>query len=431
MLLHFSTDNFRSIRGATSASLLATSLRELRSSLIESRYAKHGVLPVTALYGANASGKSNFLEAIAFMRSVVLHSFQHGDADTPIPTKPFVLDDQSQHQPSTFVIDFVMQDVRYQLGFSLSRERVTEEWLYSYPKRSQQVLYHRNALANPEYYFGRSLAGSNRQIQNITRPNALFVSTAAASSHPLLTQIWHYFKDHLVLKLSPAATTNAQLAQQLASDSRLLIEAAKYLAMADTGISDVRIQNKPSKDASRTRANDLYQVVSKLTTEQLSQDTLEAERAVDRTIELGHTSADDTVRYLELEDESLGTRYLFSLLPALLTTLDSGKVLVLDEITISLHTHLARRLVTLFKNKTTNPLGAQLIFSTHDTNLLSPGLLRRDEVWLTEKSRAGITTMTPLSDYKTRITDNIERGYLQGRFGAVPYLRGKLKDELN
>lgn len=427
MLLHFSTENFRSIRGATSASLLATPLRELRCSLITSRYAKHGVLPVTSLYGANASGKSNFLEAIALMRSVVLHSFQYGDADTPIPTKPFLLDNESQHQPSTFVLDFVMQDVRYQLGFSLCRACVLEEWLYSYPKRSQQVLYHRNVDADPVYYFGRSLAGSNRQIQHITRPNALFVSTAAASSHPLLTQIWHYFKDHLILKLSPAATTNAQLAQQLATDSKLLLEAARYLAMADTGISDVRIQSKPSEHAAQTRLNELYRVAGQLTGENLSHDALE----VDRTVELGHTSADNTVRYLELEDESLGTRYLFSLLPALITTLESGKVLILDEITISLHTHLARRLVTLFKDKTTNPLGAQLIFSTHDTNLLSPGLLRRDEVWLTEKSGAGITTITPLSDYKTKITDNIERGYLQGRFGAVPYLRGKLKTELN
>lgn len=425
MILKFSTENFRSIQSVASASLVATSLLELRDSLIASRYAKYGVTPVMALYGSNASGKSNFLEALAFMRSVVLQSFQHGQADALIPVKPFLLDEQSRDQPSTFVLDFVMHDVRYQLGFSLTRERVTEEWLYTYPKRSQQVLYHRSVDADTEYHFGRGLGGSNRQIQNITRSNALFISTAAASTHPVLTQIWHYFKDNLVIELSPSTSSNARLAQQLSADKNLLRDAAKYLAMADTGISDVRIQDKPVPDSTKTRLNELYQVIGKLAGEPLRAELLDA----DRTIELGHNGADNSIHYLEFEDESLGTQYLFSLLPALLTAIDGGKVLVLDEITTSLHTHLTRCLVRLFSNKETNPHGAQLIFSTHDTNLLSPGLLRRDEVWLTEKSTQGITTVTPLSDYKTKITDNIERGYLQGRFGAVPYLRGTLKNE--
>jgi len=425
MLLNFTAENFRSIRDAASANLVASALIEQRESLITSRYTKYGVLPVAAFYGGNASGKSNFLEALAFMRSVVLHSFQHGDADAAIPIKPFLLDDHSHAKPSTFVLDFVMQDVRYQLGFTLSHDCVREEWLYAYPKRSQQVLYHRRVDADSAYYFGRSLAGNNRQIQSITRANALFLSTAAASAHPLLTQVWHFFKDQLVLNLSPGSASNARLARELANNESLLAEAVKYLAMADTGISDVRITDKPIPQVTKAKLSELYEVIGKLAGDHIKSEAPE----VDRTIELGHNSVNGMVRYLDFDDESLGTKYLFTLLPALLTTLDEGKVLVLDEITISLHTHLARGLVKLFKNKQTNPHGAQLLFSTHDTNLLGPGLLRRDEVWLTEKSDQGVTMLGPLSDYKTKITDNIERGYLQGRFGAVPYLRGKLRGD--
>lgn len=428
MLLHFHTENFRSIRDGANVSLIATSLLEHRDSLVNSKYAKYGVLPVIAFYGGNASGKSNFLQAIAFMRSVVLHSFKHSEVDSDIPIKPFLLDEESANKPSTFVLDFVLQGIRYQLGFSLTRKRVTEEWLYTYPKRSQQVLYHRSIEADHEYYFGRTLTGSIRQIQSITPANALFISTAAASAHPLLTEVWHYFKDHLVLRLAPGATPNARLALELDEDESLLAEAAKYLAMADTGISDVRIETLPVEKSTSARLNELYQLTSKTNVDTFSPDVSE----LNKKIQLGHVGvkkSGNQLRYLDLEQESLGTQYLLSLLPALLTTLKHGRVLVLDEITTSLHTHIARCLVSLFVSKVHNPKGAQLIFSTHDTNLLAPGLLRRDEAWLADKSNQGVTSITPLSTYKTKITDNIERGYLQGRFGAVPYLRGKLKTE--
>ena len=437
MLIHFSAENFRSIRDAASISLIATSLLEDRASLIRCRHAKYGALPVVAFYGGNASGKSNVLRAIAFMRSLVLHSFKQADIDTAIGVKPFLLDDQSRHQPSTFVLDFVMRDTRYQLGFSVTHTHIVEEWLYAYPKRSRQVLYHRSVDADTEFYFGRALAGRNRQIQSITPLNALFVSTAAASKHPLLTDIWHYFKDQLMIRLSPSELSHARLAQELASDDHLLSEATKYLAMADTGILDIRIESQPIEQATKARLTELFEVIGKLAGDNVKTEAPD----MDRRIQLGHVGTkstngkngkkalDGATHYLPFEQESLGTQYLLSLLPALLDTLKNGKVLVLDEITTTLHTHIARCLVKLFTSKEQNPQGAQLIFSTHDTNLLAPGLLRRDETWLTDKSADGATTVTPLSSYKTKITDNIERGYLQGRFGAVPYLRGKLKND--
>ena len=150
--------------------------------------------------------------------------------------------------------------------------------------------------------------------------------------------------------------------------------------------------------------------------------------AVDKSSSASNTkiqtspSSDNKVRFLDFGDESLGTQYLLGLLPSMLKALRSGATLVLDEITTGLHTLLARQLVTVFQNRTVNKLGAQLVFSTHDTNLLSPGVLRRDEIWFAEKNRDGATVVYPLTDVKTKNTDNIERGYIQGRFGGIPFL---------
>lgn len=421
MLLRFSVENFLSIRDFSEVSFIGTPLKEHRDTLISSRYSKYGVLPIVSFYGANASGKSNFLAAIEFMRSVVLNSFKGGESGSSIPIKPFLLDDASVHKPSTFVLDFVLNDTRYQLGFCLNRERVIEEWLYAFPKRVQQILYSRNVDNAEEYYFGRALAGSNRQIQSITRPNSLFISAAATSGHPLLKDIFGYFKNNLIMKLSPGLIPDSVLGKKLSEDKEFLFEAAKYLAMADTGITDVKVQENPISDATKTQINELFQVLGKITGDAFKNLAPD----IDHKIQLGHSASDNTVKYLDFEDESLGTKYLFSLLPSLLAAIKSGSVLVLDEITTSLHTLLARKLVTMFSNKEINTHGAQLIFSTHDTNLLSPGLLRRDEVWFAEKSREGATTVSSLSDIKTKITDNIERGYLQGHFGAIPYISSK------
>ena len=421
MLLRFSVQNFLSVRDFAEVSFVATSLKEHRNSLISSRYSNYGVLPVIAFYGANASGKSNFLSSINFMRSVVLNSFKGGESGSSIPIKSFLLDDESVHKPSTFVLDFVLSDTRYQFGFSLNRERIIEEWLYAFPKRVQQVLYSRNVESTEEYYFGRALAGSNRQIQSITRANSLFISAAATSGHPLLKNIFGYFKNNLIMKLSSGLLPDSVLGKKLSEDKELLTEASKYLAMADTGITDVKVQENPISDVTKNQMAELFKVLGKITGDAFKSQAPD----IDHKIQLGHSASGNTVKYLDFEDESLGTKYLFSLLPSLLAAIKSGGILVLDEITTSLHTLLARQLVTMFSNKEINIHGAQLIFSTHDTNLLSPGLLRRDEVWFAEKTREGATAIFSLSEIKTKNTDNIERGYLQGHFGAIPYLSSK------
>jgi hypothetical protein len=416
MLLKFSARNYLSLRDETEVSFVAAPLKELSDCLISSPYTDHGVLPVIALYGANASGKSNTLLALSFIRRFILTSFKR-DAD--IPVRPFLLDDRSIRDSSHFVVDFVNEGIRYQFGAELTRQQVIREWLYQYPKKTRQVLYERTG---DEFKFGRALSGSNRQIQSITRSNSLFLSAAATSAHPLLAPISEFFRTKLILKLTTSMGGDESTAVELEQDSDLRSEVVRYLSLADTGVADIRIKRTPIPEETRGNLAEFLGVLKKVVGEPPPEVNLPSDE-FNIKIELGHASGDEQVRFLEFSDESLGTRYLLKLLPPMLKALKSGSVLVLDEITTSLHTLLARQLTSLFHDKRINKTGAQLIFSTHDTNLLAPGLLRRDEIWFAEKGRDGATVVFPLTDIRTKNTDNIERGYIQGRFGAIPFIQ--------
>jgi AAA15 family ATPase/GTPase len=414
MLLRFAVTNHLSIRETAEVSFVATSLKERSDSLISCRYAKHGVLPVVALYGANASGKSNVLSALVWLRSHVLMSFNTSDEEG-IPYHPFALDEESSARPSTFELDFVLEGTRYQFGLQINGERVLQEWLYSFPKSFQQVLYFRE---KDDYHFGRSLTGSNRLIQSITRKNSLFLSAAVKSSHPVLGKIGEFFRKSVRVTIGDHRMSEGMIAKRLDESASLRDAVSKYLSIADTGITDVQIENISIPEEERKSFADLFKAVRGVA--DLPPDLNPPDTR--KLLKLGHHSSDGVVRYIDYDDESQGTVYLLSLLPAMIQTLELGGTLVLDEITTSLHTLLAQRLVALFGDKTINRNGAQLIFTTHDTNLLSPQLLRRDEIVFVEKSRGGESVVYPLSDIKTKNTDNIEKGYLQGRFGGIPYI---------
>jgi uncharacterized protein len=426
MLLKFSAENYLSLRDESEISFIAAPLKEGAEGLIPCEFTKHGVLPVIAIYGANASGKSNLLFALRFLRSAILQSFKESESDG-IPYRPFLLDDDSRQKPSSFTVDFLMRGVRYQFGASFTSTRIAGEWLYRFPKRTKQLLYTRSADELNPFRFGRALMGSNRQIQSITRPNSLFISAATASGHPLLSEISNFFKDNLLLQLSSSIGPSELIAKQFEEDGELRTAAVKYLAIADTGIADLKIEHTPIPESILSELTQFQEALKKFIGKSNNINVADVEK-VNTSIKFGHASSDGAIRFLDYSDESLGTRYLFTLLPPMLKALKTGSLLVLDEITTSLHTLLARRLVSLFNDKQLNPRGAQLIFSTHDTNLLAPGLLRRDEVWFAEKGNDGATIVYPLTDIRTKNTDNIERGYIQGRFGAIPFIREAVPD---
>ena len=408
MLLRFGVSNHLSIRDSQELSLSASSLRERQEEKLIPCAAvptRH-VLPSVVIYGANASGKSNLIDAIYTMREMVLVSQTQWKPDGGVPRYPFKLDEDSPRLPTRFDIDFLIDGVRHHYGFEVSDTSFEAEWLYAFPKSYRQTLFERTG---DEFHFGRGLRGQNRVIASLTRPNSLFVSAATQNDHEQLSEVFGYFRSlHGVRNIAvPGAAISSRLAKE-ELDSRVI----GFLEKIDTGVFDYRQRESEPPEEIQGNPRELYALLAKRTGE---------ESPKQFTIELGHRGRGNEPFYLELKRESAGTRRLLVVLVFAFRALDEGAPLFIDELDASLHTRAAEAVLKLFCSRETNPKGAQLIATTHDTNLLDSSLLRRDEVWFTEKDPEGATQLYPLIDIRTRKGDNIEKGYLQGRYGAVPF----------
>ena len=420
MLIEFRVENHRSLRDEQVLTLEAGRVGDASDSRPR-RVAGYpeSLLPVAALYGANASGKSNVLAALAFMRDAVSLSHRVWSPDEGVPRDPFAWGPK-RLDPSLFEITICVEDVRYEYGFVASDECFAEEWLFAWPHGKKQVWFEREG--GDPIKFGDNLKGENRLIEEVTRPNALFISVAAQHKHPQLTPIFTWFRSLYAVNLSErrdfpfrSLQTDVTLTRLLQDDAAgmrqltlfqddefpdsLLDRFRTLLTTADIGILDMRLADSQSDGASR--------------------------RSKGRRFELKHQSEVEEA-WLPLEEESRGTQSMFRIALPILQTLRSGGTLLIDELESSLHPNLAQRLVRQFNEPFTNPRNAQLIFTTHDTNLLGTTLgepaLRRDEVWLTEKNKDGATILYSLTDYRPRKAENLEHGYLQGRYGAIPFL---------
>ncbi len=412
MLVEFRAENHRSLREEQVLTMEAGRVGD-QSDARPRRVPGYPVplLTVAGLYGANASGKSNVLAALSFMREAVVmsHRFWSPDEepDEPlVPRNPFAWG-YKRREPSLFEAVLLLNGVRYQYGFQASDEQFLEEWLYAWPGRRKQVWFERE---NQEFKFGDNLKGENHLIELVTRPNALFLSAAAQHKHPQLVDLFAWFRTIGVIGLyagrpsglpSRMASSRA-LANLLDADEQPLLDDVRHLLkQADIGVIDLRVESEPEKKPLRSGPS----------------------------FSLKHQS-DIKEAWLPLAGESNGTQTLFYLALPVLQALQRGSVLLIDELERSLHPAMARHIIDQFNDPAANPNNAQLIFTTHDTNLLGTTLgeptLRRDQVWLTEKDAEGATVLYPLTDYRPRKAENLERGYLQGRYGAIPFLANSL-----
>lgn len=420
MLIRFGVENFYSIRDRQEVSLVASSYKDHRESLFSVQPKLH-LLPVIAIYGANASGKSNMLAGLSSLISAVQNSFLRRKPDSAIAFHPFKLDDESERKPTRLDCDFIIDQVRYHYGFAADDKRIIEEWLYAYPRGSRQVWFHRQANEPRAFYFGKELKGPNKDVERLTRDNALLLSAAAQANHPQLTKLYEYFSGIASLRMLGPSISEEAIAKYLRDEGqreRIL----GYLKKADFGVTDVRVTSREIPEETRSTIQSLIKVFEGYP--EVSMDSIST--TVSTKVQLGHGHGSEA-KYFDFDDESTGTRQLLSLLGPMIVALASGKTVVLDEITTGLHTLVAQDLMELFTSHKSNPYGAQLIFTTHDTNLLNARVLRRDEVWLVEKGTDGASVVYPLSDIRTKPGDNIEKGYIQGRFGAVPFIGGDKK----
>lgn len=431
MLLRFGTSNHRSIRDYQELFFTASSLKDEESGLLPLTVATDSKpnlrgLPVVALYGANAAGKSTVIDAMDTFVAGIVWSHGQAGSDKGTPYDPFKLDHSSREKPSQYDADFVLGSTRYHYGFTMNSEFITSEWLYSYSlestRQTRTVLFHRDSNEEIAFYFGKSLKGDNKRISKLVRRNSLFLSAAAQNSHPQLLPLYDYFYK----KVSRRLDTNGsemQLGEQLysyfANSPERYDRVVEFLQAADVGIAEIDFSKIPITETKKKLLEDIDQVIAK----HVKTSVPIAPKAIEETkVEILHIGEDEQRFPISLDYESSGTRALLQLLGPVFTRLIDGGLLIVDELNVALHPLVSRELVRLFSTPSTNPGKAQLVFSTHDTSILTAGLLRRDQIWFAEKDRCGATSIYPLSSIKIRATDNVERGYINGRFGAIPFL---------
>jgi predicted ATPase len=411
VLIQLRVENHRSLREEQTLSLVAASAGDKDDAcLIRSKGLSEALLPVVALYGANASGKSNVISALAFMKTAVQKSHRLWDPNGGTPREPFALSKKAE-EPSLFEVDFLFQNVRYRYGFVIGSEKIEEEWLFAWPRGKKQTWFEREGT---KLQFGKHLRGENETIRALTRGNSLFLSAAAQNNHAMLLPVAEWFSN-LVVRGSPsnliyladfAAAMLSLVRKWPRADQRdsYFRAVLNLLQAADTGIVDFRLDEV------------------KLS----AQYGWSGSTAPSIELWFRHKTEDEKRAWLPLAAESQGTVMLLHLATEVTVALMTGGVLCVDELDASLHPMIALELLRLFHDPQRNPHGSQLVFTTHDTNLLGSlsgePLLRRDQIWFTEKDQAGATKLYPLTDFHPRKEENLERGYLQGRYGAIPFL---------
>ncbi|WP_169293942.1 ATP/GTP-binding protein [Advenella sp. EE-W14] len=418
MLIEFRVKNFRSLRDEQVLSLVASKDNTLQDThtLASNLKTVPRLLRSAVIYGANASGKSNLLKALQYMRGVVLESATVIQPDQVYSIQPFRLDTVSASQPSEFEVTFALGSIRYQYGFTMTAQRIISEYLLVYKSAKPQRWFERRydtKTGKDVYEFGSGMKGSKALWEGATRSNSLFLSMAVQLNSESLRPVFDWFSSSLVI-FNEHNKLNPQTSLQMLKDSSGRKQICDFLSAADISISDIELVTQ--KVPGQTVHFDLTAGKTEIRNEEVEKQQLR----------FSHVTPHGKAVF-DLMDESGGTRNLLFLAGPVLEILQKGLTLVIDELDTSLHTLLVRELVHLFHQPDINTGGAQLIFTTHDTSLLdAPNLLRRDQIWFVEKDQDQASTLVSLSEFSPRKNEALERGYLIGRYGGIPFLNQSL-----
>ena len=414
MLIEFRVKNFRSLRDEQVLSLVASKDKTLQDTHTQATgiSAAPAVLRSAVVYGANASGKSNLIKALQYMRGVVTESATAMQPSQTFAVQQFRLDAVSVGQPSEFEVTFLNDGVRYQYGFAMTTQRIVSEHLLVYKSFKPQHWFTRRFDADTSkdiYDFGPGLKGPKNLWEGATRPNALFLSMAVQLNSESLRPLFDWFLNHLVI-FNEQAQLSPQMSIELLKQADGRKEICNFLSSADISIADIDVETR--KVPGQAIHFDLMAGKTEVRSEEMEEHKV-----------LFHHVTEQGKAVFDIMDESNGTRNLLFLAAPVLNILNKELTAVIDELDNSLHTLLVRELVRLFHRPEINTGGAQLIFTTHDTSLLdAPNLFRRDQVWFVEKDRDQTSTLVSLSEFSPRKNEALERGYLMGRYGGVPFL---------
>lgn len=422
MIIEFSVKNFRSFKEEQTLSFVASnydkSLPENVIAIELPGLPDLKLVKAVALYGPNAGGKSNVLLALQFLRFLVVDSATRLRPEKELPLESFLMDLKSRHEPICLTLSFIAERVRYELAVAVKPERIVQERLVAYTSGRAEVWYDR--IWNEEtngYDWSPTESEAfilDSGIVGKTRPNSLFLSTAAQWNNQQVGPIFRWFQSRIgLLDLSAGASITPNITAVMLSESPEIHKAIQGLMhMADLGLS--RVEAKKRASPRESLAETVLALEKAIGEQSLPQDRWD--------ISFYHEAIEGETISMPWTNESAGTCRFFSLLGPVLSTIRNGLLISIDELDTSLHPMLAAELLRLFFKSPPHETGAQLIFTTHNPLLLDTTLLRRDQIWFADKNREGASFLYPLTDYKPRNDESLVRGYLAGRYGAIPFI---------
>ncbi len=421
MLIEFRAENVRSFRDGIDLSFLATTLAEPGVPR-EISWREGGkpinLLPAAGIFGANASGKSNLLRVMDDMRGYVLNSFKHGRSDDGISRRNFLLDGRSKSRPSRYEVEVVLHGIRHSYGFVIDDREVLEEWALRYPRGKAATIFHRHK-DRPGVSLGSRNRAKGNAVQEILRPNSLFLSAAAAANHPDLVPLYEWFENNLLIVEASSRSHRWMYSANLLSreESRDIILA--LLQAADLGITNARLRKIDPHLLERYKR--AAQILADGDPDGFDVEIDFAELG----LVMSHRGSEGDIEF-DVQSESLGTLVWFGIVGPMVSAIATGSVLLVDEIEASLHPSLVNQIVRTFQDRESNPRGAQLVFSSHEATLLGDSagnrIIGRDQVWFTEKGNDGRSRLYPLTDLNPRKEEAVGKRYLAGRYGATPII---------
>jgi AAA15 family ATPase/GTPase len=411
MLVQFKVKNFLSIKEEQVFSMVAAAIKEKRldgEKNILKIDDELSLLKSAVIYGANASGKSNLIGAFNFFKSQVYFlGLGFTNESGEIDITPFRFDAKTFNQPSSFEAIFIHEGIQYRYGFELTRKQIVEEWLYVKDKRETEI-FHRT---------GQKFEIAEKHVilkdvkdKEMIRPNSLLISIAGQLNDPTASKVIQWL-NQIVIFSGINDIQYRDFTINMLQNSEKRKEIVRLIKLADFGIDDIETVER-EMFVNIQPGNDLSKPI---------------QRRMRKDIKTKRNIVDQSGNIQEFEShymsgESEGTKKFFHLTGPLLMALETGSILIVDELDTKLHPLLTEKIVALFNSDVTNRKNAQLIFATHDTNLLDAKIFRRDQIWFTEKDRYGATKIYPLTDIKARNDEALERNYIAGKYGAIPFL---------
>lgn len=418
MLIEFSVQNHRSFREKQSFLMTASNSGTPNAVATGNNGAPH-VLRLACLFGANGSGKSGLVRSMETVHSLVRDSFKNEEKLIE-EYEPHLFHSKWRNAPTEFEVTFLHDDSLFQYGFAYDAERIWEEWLFERPSatRKQRQIFTREYDQKRDAYQWETsathLKGERQSWIAQTRANALFVSTAKQLNAEPLERPFDWLSRGLrtILDVEPIAPYTASRLDDDDWKSRVM----EFLADADLRLEDVEAEERSVLESPN------FKNLTKKQQKQLKSILPEGARTLDVNTYRNDETGEKT--RLNFHDESTGTRTLFALIGPIMDSLDNGYTLVVDELNTHLHPLAFRYITRMFCSSKSNPHKAQIIFTTHDPTVTEEDCIGRDQIWLVEKGDDLASHLVPFSDYKTRDERPFRRGYLQGRFGAVPRVAG-------